>query len=409
MFKRDANRLELDKQHGTLLMQKEYIKPDNFSSPPYKKLSKTNVVPVFFRPKGSDFIAEGDIASAASVVSPFSYGPLEKAEFRKASPFFRKHGISPTLEADYWSDEEKKNWIQTGDTRLSKKDISKNVFSPSYLKSKTKKVAPGIEQKKHKPLKPFVSVQACNELHNPKYVSLCSCNDIFRCKVCEVKRMKETQEEFRNFMLAAQIDKPKKQTMKMLTLTLKREFGFKKDRERLLKAFTRLRHRKDWKNKVSFYKGRMEVVENNIHLHIVLTSHFWNQKEISKAWLECTGNSFIVDVRKVNDVEKASLELAKYVCKDTDEELKTELAEFRDENKGSRFVFTGRRPPSLDTIATSRQKPAPLCECCHGLIFLHGEFKDQKEAEKWVEAQPRGPDGDIRCLIHPKTFQKMLN
>jgi hypothetical protein len=367
-------------------MNQDYPKISFSKIPQQQNFLKSSGLTRLAPPEGRDFPSEarkGSVSDRSSLVPvSVSYRPV----------------------TEFWFKKEKENWIKTGVNSSTLEARPKGVLSDSYLKPKAKK--PKAERLV--PLKPFFTVDACDNLHNPKFVSLCSCNDIFRCKVCEIKRMKEAQKDFRDFMIAANIDKPKNQTMKMLTLTLKREFDFKTDRERLLKAFTRLRHRKDWKNKVSFYKGRMEVVENNIHLHIVLTSLFWNQKEISNAWLECTGNSYIVDIRKVNDVEKASLELAKYVCKDTNEDLKMELAEFRDDNKGSRFVFTGRRPPSLDTIATSRQTEIPKCECCGENRSYHGQFGTPDEAEKWVKAQVRDPDGHIRRLSYPKKTQNLL-
>jgi hypothetical protein len=360
-------------------MKQDYSKLLKNSTPQFKIFNLTSGT----SPEGRDFPSEARKGSVSDRSFPARFsGSWTRERYLDVLGLSSKATFYPTLQAR-----------------------PKGVLSDSYLKPKAKKP----KSERHIPLKPFFTVDACDNLHNPKVVNLCSCNDIFRCKVCEIKRMKEAQKDFRDFMIASNRDKPKNQTMKMLTLTLKREFDFKTDRERLLKAFTRLRHRKDWKNKVSFYKARMEVVENNIHLHIVLTSHFWSQREISGAWLECTGNSYIVDIRKVNDVEKASLELAKYVCKDTDEDLKKELAEFRDENKGSRFVFTGRRPPSLDTIATSRQTEVPKCECCGENRSYHGQFGTIDEADKWVKAQVRDPDGHIRRLSYPKKHQSMLN
>lgn len=363
-------------------MKPEYSQPTFLSSQHFcqkqKTISNEYLSPIFC-PEG----ATGGIACEASV--GFSGSRFSSTWNR--GKYFSVLGLN-----------------EKGEKAHSLEARPKGVLSDSYLKSKAKKP----KGERLVPLKPFFTVDACNDMHNPKFVSLCSCNDIFRCKVCEVKRMKETQKDFRDFMISANIDKPKNHAMKMLTITYKRTSDFKTDREGLLKSYTKLRHRSEWKNKVSFYKARMEVVKNNIHLHIVITSAFWGQREISQAWFECTGTSFIVDIRKVNDVEKASLELAKYVCKDTDEVLKAELALFRDDNKGSRFVFTGRRPPSLDTIATTRHIEIPKCECCGENRSYHGQFGTTDEAEQWVKAQVRDPDGHIRRLSYPKKTQILL-
>jgi hypothetical protein len=254
-----------------------------------------------------------------------------------------------------------------------------------------------------KPLKPFVCVEACHNLHNPKFVTVCSCNDFLRCAVCRKKRLKRTQKRVRDYMISMDIDKPKHHTMKFLTLTFKREgMSFDEARKKLLHSFTKLRKRKNWQKKVSFYFATLEVVEGNVHLHIVLTSSFWNQKELSDEWLKVSKTSFIVDIRKVTDIGSATKELAKYIAKDVSEDVLEEVAQFRDNNKKCRYVFSGRRPPSLDTIAITSPK---CCKTCNHKVERIGQFKDQNEAAAWVLSQKRDIDGHIRSLSFP-TFEK---
>ena len=378
-------------------MKQEYTSHYQISSPLCKKSLKTNLFKQFAQPEGLSLIAEGNKASEASVVSPGPdpiYTWEEKVAFRKVSKSFRSLGSSPTLEADFWTEEEKKNWVDTGYIDRTKDSIKKSVLADSFLKPK--KV---FKAERLVPLKPFVAVESCSDLHNPKFVTLCSCNDFLRCGVCRRKRMNRTQKVVRDYMFAMDFDKPKIHTMKFMTLTLKREgMTFEDARKKLLHSFTKLRKRKSWK-KVSFYFATMEVVEGNVHLHIVLTSSFWNQRDISSEWLKVTGTSFIVDIRKVTSIESATKELAKYIAKDVSEDVLEEVAQFRDANKKSRYVFSGRRPPSLDTIAITSPK---ICECCSHPIGFHGHFKDEIEAKTWVDAQKRCPDGHIRSLSYPQ-------
>jgi hypothetical protein len=365
---------------GMAPMKQEYTSHHQISSPLCKKSLKTNLFKQFAQPEGLSLIAEGNKASEASVGfsrSRSHYTWSEKVEFRKASDSFKGLGASPTLERD------------------------KGVFADSYLVAK-KKVFKG---ERLVPLKPFVAVESCSDLHNPKYVTVCSCNDFLRCGVCRRKRLKRTQKRVRDYMVAMDMDKPKHHTMKFLTLTYKREgISFEMARKSLLHSFTKLRKRKNWNKKVSYYFATLEVVEGNVHLHIVLTSSFWNQRELSDEWLKVTGTSFIVDIRKVTSIESATKELAKYIAKDVSEDVLEEVAEFRDANKKCRYVFSGRRPPSLDTIAITSPK---MCSTCSHPIGLHGQFKDEIEAKTWVDAQTRCPDGHIRTLSYPQTTESV--
>jgi hypothetical protein len=92
-----------------------------------------------------------------------------------------------------------------------------------------------------------------------------------------------------------------------LTLTLKniREIS-KADVQDLRKDFERLRRR------FKQIQGGFYVVQAtnrgkgwHLHLHILFDGFFINQKELSEAWAEITGGSFIVDIRKVQDPKTA--------------------------------------------------------------------------------------------------------
>jgi hypothetical protein len=292
---------------------------------------------------------------------------------------------------------EAKNWVLNGVT-YTIESKSRGVLSDSYLRPKKIK-----EREKLKPLKPFIAVESCSDLHNPKFVVVCSCNDFLRCPVCRRKRLKRTQKRCRDYMIAMELDKPKNHTMKFLTLTLKRDgLSFEDARKQLIHSFSKLRKRKTWKKKVSFYFSTLEVVEGNVHLHIVMTSTFWNQSELSDEWFKVTKTSFIVDIRKVTSIDSATKELAKYIAKDVSEDVLEEVAQFRDDNKKSRYVFSGRRPPSLDTLAITCPK---FCTVCDERIERYGQFPDLYSAEAWIMMQKRDPDGHIRRLSYPNSFK----
>lgn len=359
-------------------MDSDYTFSPNISSPQFQNFENSLSFTKFAPPGGRDLLSEAKRGSDSDRSFSVSERPVSGFWFKKDRSAWIANGISSHLEG-----------------------CPHGVLSDSYLKTK-KKV---FKSERLVPLKPYFAVEACSDLHSPKIVSLCSCNDFLRCGVCRRKRLKRTQKRVRDYMVSMDIDKPKIHTMKFLTLTLKREgMSFEEARKKLLHAFTKLRKRKSWKKKVSFYFSTLEVVEGNVHLHTVLTSSFWEQAALSEEWFKITKTSFIVDIRKVSSIESATKELAKYIAKDVSPDVLEEVASFRDENKKSRYVFSGRRPPSLDTIAITSPKS---CQTCNHKIELFGQFKDQIEAETWVFAQKRDPDGHIRRLSFPSTAKNL--
>jgi hypothetical protein len=256
-------------------------------------------------------------------------------------------------------------------------DFQRKLFSPLKRKS--------AKGRWNEPRKPFLAWESCKNFHAPKLVKLCSCNDWVRCPVCRKKRNKRNQKRISDFMRAMEADLKSYESLKFLTLTMKKDgMTFGEAREKILRDFKRLRRTKSWKKKVAYFIATMEVVEGNVHLHIALSGRFWEQDEISDSWFKITGNSMIVDIRKIDSIEKATQELCKYMAKDTEPEVVDDLAEFRDSNKNLRYMISGRRPPSLDTIAISEQS---VCKECHHPIGIHGHFETEDEASVFLLAQ----------------------
>jgi hypothetical protein len=193
---------------------------------------------------------------------------------------------------------------------------------------------------------------------------------------------------------------------KILTLTLKRRgSNLKEDLDRLGDCLQRFKKTKDWKENVSAYFGSKEVVDGNVHAHIIINSRFWDQKDISKLWKEITGEDFIVDIRKLKNPEKAIKEVFKYIVKDTNKKTLKEVSDFRKDNSHFRWVFSSKglaveveekceafseaeilsvlegeveSSSSLDTIAISGGRG---CPCCKGPLILVGNFETKEEAE----------------------------
>lgn len=94
--------------------------------------------------------------------------------------------------------------------------------------------------------------------------------------------------------------------------------------DRLYRSFVALRRRKDLG---ATFRGGAAFLEVKLsrdngqwhpHLHIIAEGCFVDQKALSFAWHEVTGDSSIVDVRKVSDAGDISRYVCKYVTKPAD-------------------------------------------------------------------------------------------
>lgn len=294
-----------------------------------------------------------------------------------------------------------KNSLSGERTYSRKESAQRAILKSEYEKEYKRELIKGDKStyKRLTPLVPYYQIQTCSfdNSHFAKVMVLCSCNDHINCGVCRLKRMIRLQKKYLPVMQEFK-------NAKMLTLTMKRTGNLKHDFERLNKCISRLKKTKAWKGKVRYYFGSKEVVENNIHVHIIIESKFWTQDEISKLWKEITGTDFIVDIRKLKNPEKAIKEVFKYIVKDAKKELLAEVSNFRKENPHFRWIFSSKNlaslvdesesnceaidealilsaleaDTSLDTIAISGRRG---CPCCSSDLILVGDFKTKEEAE----------------------------
>jgi len=145
----------------------------------------------------------------------------------------------------------------------------------------------------------------------------------------------------------------------MLTLTLKNCSDVKAAKKRLIAAFRRLRQRVYWrKNKDgsprNLYGGwRVEVTTDadglyHVHAHVLADIPWLDQGKLSEEWLACTGDSSIVDIRRIYGGEKGLLEVVKYIAKPW-ELTEDEVSALETGLKGERmFQFFGKRRPVVE-------------------------------------------------------------
>jgi hypothetical protein len=151
-------------------------------------------------------------------------------------------------------------------------------------------------------------------------------------------------------MKIAEVMKKTKGRLCILTLTLKNAASYEGGLKRLKKSFAALKRKKAFKAHIKGYVGGFENTYNaktndfHVHLHlIVLRGKFWDQADISDAWREVTGDSFVVDIREVKDVHKGVKEIAKYIVKSADL-MKMPDDKFREVvgmRKGTRMFVSG--------------------------------------------------------------------
>ena len=114
---------------------------------------------------------------------------------------------------------------------------------------------------------------------------------------------------------------------RLITLTIKhRDAPLRDELKRLRKAFQKLRATKWWKR---LAKGGVVCTEVkrgadggwHPHLHIIVEGSFIPVKELSEAWLKATGDSYIVDVRRITNDRQAAAYVTKYVTKPIDSKV----------------------------------------------------------------------------------------
>ncbi len=135
-----------------------------------------------------------------------------------------------------------------------------------------------------------------------------------------------------------------------LTLTNKNTPTLEAGLSKVKKDFAQFKRTKAFKKHIKGYFGGFDYTFNpktndfHVHLHlIVLRGSFWEQSQISDAWREVTGDSFIVDIREVKNIHKGVKELCKYVVKPVDllkmpDEKFKEVVEMK---KGTRMFISG--------------------------------------------------------------------
>lgn len=147
---------------------------------------------------------------------------------------------------------------------------------------------------------------------------------------------------------------------RMITLTLRgRDAPLREQLKRLTDCFASLRKTVEWK---ATQKGGVTAVELKLssdgrrwhpHLHVLSHGRYLAQRSLSQVWLAITGDSYIVDIRRVRDANQLGHYVTKYVTKPLHNAVyrnETRLCEAIEALKGKRVLntFGDRRGLSLN-------------------------------------------------------------
>ena len=120
--------------------------------------------------------------------------------------------------------------------------------------------------------------------------------------------------------------------VRFITLTLRaKEQPLDVCLARLQHAFTRLRARKLWTRGVTGGVAFLEVKRSetyarwHVHLHILAEGSYIDKNRLSRTWHQITGDSFVVDIRLVKDLDVAGRYVAKYASKPLDRTVTSDI------------------------------------------------------------------------------------
>lgn len=153
--------------------------------------------------------------------------------------------------------------------------------------------------------------------------------------------------------------------LRFATLTLKhRDLPLGPQIDRLLSSFKLLRNHPTiapaMKGGVWFLEVKLDKAGNlwHPHLHVIVEGDFISQHTLGRCWHEVTGDSFMVDIRAVNDVRKRARYVTKYSTKPLHFEvtrIPAKLDHFMEAIKGRRLYQCF----GTWSKAVRRTKPAP--------------------------------------------------
>ncbi len=202
--------------------------------------------------------------------------------------------------------------------RLEERRLCKKLFE-----RKLRKYGFIVEADKLKKCSANFRALVCENGHSFRPIVDYRCHLPF-CPDCwEAKSRRELCRNLPKFLQALKDDPSLIVAFTTLTLKSDSERELRDGNRQIKTAFRKLRRRDMWSECVGGF-GRIEnTFKKNVgwhpHLHsIVLLKNYLPQNLLSDAWLEITGDSMIVDIRRVIDLASGLVEAIKYPFKPAD-------------------------------------------------------------------------------------------
>lgn len=159
----------------------------------------------------------------------------------------------------------------------------------------------------------FATVERSIDRPGQYRVACSRCRDRF-CPTCGQERSR--------VIAANVVQRVEKKPHRFITLTVRHGTeDLKVLLTKLLDGFKKLRRSSVWRSAVAGGCAFLEVKKVNgwhPHLHLIVQGNWMDHKEVSKTWLQCTGDSSIVDIKLIREVEKTAAYVTKYASKPLD-------------------------------------------------------------------------------------------
>jgi hypothetical protein len=177
----------------------------------------------------------------------------------------------------------------------------------------------------------------------------------------------------------------KKNQYRLITLTLKHSDAPLQDQvKRLYACFKRLRHTKAWKSSQDGGAFMLEVKYNNTgwhpHIHAVVEGGYLDKFQLSSLWHKVTGDSFIVDLRRLDRTQDAAAYVCKYITKGTSDSV------WQSDPLAMEYICATRGLRSCNTFGSWRKFP---------LLQPSNDPKDWQAEDSLVNLLKRSAAGDV--------------
>ena len=207
---------------------------------------------------------------------------------------------------------------------------------------------------------------------------------------CKHRLCLQCQHELRRIVAANLLARLDHRHVRFLTLTLRHAESSTEPGptslsayiNRLYDSFAKLRRTSAWKHHVAGGVAFLEVKRTDHgwhpHLHVLFDGKYFPQRELSKLWLRCTGDSYIVDIRDV-----PGSDAVRYITK-----YCTKISTFMSEEDMVQIIHSLRSRRTFTTFGTwshwKLSTPPKTNEVWIYLYPLHQVMHAAERGEAWA-------------------------